>query len=230
MAPTSTPLVLVVDDEPGVREILRAALEREGYAVTEATDGESALTSARSRRPDLVILDLELPRLSGTEVLRQLRTGQDVPVIMLSGHGAETDRVLGLELGADDYVTKPFSPREVVARVRTVLRRSGAGPGTDQLHFDGLTIDVAAREVSRSGVDIALTSREFDLLAFLAASPRRVFSTEQLLRQVWATEPGWQNPKTVSEHVYRVRRKIEHDPARPRWLVTVRGAGYRFDP
>jgi len=232
IAPIATPLVLVlvVDDEREVREILRTALEREGYAVAEAADGDTALASFRGRRPDLVILDLGLPGTPGIDVLRHLRSSQNVPVIILSGHGDETDRVLGLELGADDYVTKPFSPREVAARVRTVLRRVGPDPGADRLQFDGLTIDLAAREVSRPGAEVTLTSREFDLLAFLAASPRRVFSADQLLRQVWATEPGWQNPKTVSEHIYRVRRKIEDDPAHPHWLVTVRGAGYRFDP
>jgi two-component system, OmpR family, phosphate regulon response regulator PhoB len=222
--------VLVVDDEREVREILRVALEREGYAVIEADTGDAALAAVRARRPRLMILDLGLPGTGGIEVLRQVRGGHDLPVIILSGHDDETDRLLGLELGADDYVTKPFSPREVAARVRTVLRRAGPSPARELLRFDGLEIDLAAREVTRLGATVALTSREFDLLAFLAVSPRRVYSAEQLLRQVWSAEPEWQNAKTVSEHVYRVRRKIEDDPAHPRRVVTVRGAGYRFDP
>ncbi len=222
--------VLIVDDEREVRSILRDALEREGFTVAEAADGEKALLAVRSLTPSLVILDLGLPARTGIDVLREIRSWGDIPVIVLTGRGEETDRVLGLELGADDYVTKPFSPREVAARVRTVLRRADPDPHREVLRFDDLTIDLAAREVQRSGVPVDLTSRELDLLAFLAQAPRRVFSPEQLLRQVWASEPGWQNPKTVSEHVYRVRRKLEPDPAHPRWIITVRGSGYRFDP
>lgn len=235
--PDNTPAgadILVVDDEQDVRSILREVLERAGFAVAEAADGESALTAIHARRPSLVILDLGLPRLRGTEVLRVLRAEGNLPVIILSGQGEELDRILGLELGADDFVAKPFSPREVVARVTSVLRRTQLVPTTgatdNRLEFGDLVIDSAAREVRDRGEVIELTAREFDLLVFLASSPRRVFSPEQLLHHVWGAEPGWVNPNTVSEHVYRVRRKLglgrEHHPS----ITTVRGAGYRFDP
>jgi DNA-binding response OmpR family regulator len=221
--------VLVVDDEDEIRRILRDVLEPEGYSVFEAAGGQDALTRIRTDRPDVVILDLGLPDQRGLEVLRELRAESSVPVIVLSGQVDETDRVLGLELGADDYVTKPFSPREVAIRVRNVLRRFTPG-SADVLRFDDFTIDLRAREVVCGGLVIDLTSREFDLISFLASEPRRVFSPDQLLRQVWQTEPGWQSPTTVSEHVYRIRQKLELDPHQPRRLVTVRGAGYRFDP
>ncbi|MGZ4727215.1 MAG: response regulator transcription factor [Acidimicrobiales bacterium] len=222
--------VLIVDDEHEVRAILRSALEREGFAVTEAADGDQALESIRSRAPSLIILDLGLPTTPGIDLLRELRSSGSIPVIVVTGRGDEIDRVLGLELGADDYVTKPFSPREVAARVKSVLRRTEPDQPVDLLRFGEWTIDLAAREVRRGEVAATLTSREFDLLAFLARHPRRVFSPDQLLREIWATEPGWQSAKTVGEHVYRVRHKVEPDPTHPRWIVTVRGAGYRFDP
>lgn len=224
------PLVLVVDDEHEVRAILRAALERDGFSVSEAGDGVTAVDRASERRPDLVLLDLGLPGMAGLDVLRALRRVSDVPVIVLSGKGEVTDRVVGLELGADDYIVKPFSPREVVSRVRTVLRRMGTAPSSGVLHHDDLTIDTRAREVTLDGRVVELTAKEFDLIAFLATSPRQVFSSDQLLRQVWASDPDWQSTDTVREHVSRVRRKLCIDPAHPRWLVTVRGGGYRFDP
>jgi len=226
----TSPDILVVDDEAEVREILRHVLEREGFAVREAADGEAALEAVRATMPGLVVLDLGLPGHSGLDVLRALKADSRVPVIVVSGMSDEADRVVGLELGADDYVTKPFSPREVVARVKNILRRSTPDAGGDVLAFDGLTLDLAAREVRCNGALIDLTNREFDLVSFLASSPRRVFSADQLLKEVWGAEPGWQSPNTVSEHVYRIRRHLETDPRRPRWIVTVRGAGYRFDP
>lgn len=222
--------VLVIEDEPDIRSVLREALEREGFTVAEVGDGDAALEAVRSLAPSLVILDLGLPRRPGIEVLREIRAAGGTPVIILSGRGEETDRILGLELGADDFVTKPFSPREVAVRAKAVLRRTGAVATVDVLRFGDLTIDLAARELRVSGRLIDLTSREFSLVAFLASSPRRVYSAEQLLRHVWGAEPEWQNPNTVGEHVYRIRRKLEADPARPRRLTTVRGAGYRFEP
>jgi DNA-binding response OmpR family regulator len=186
--------------------------------------------AVRSFRPDLVVLDVMLPGATGLDVLRRHDTSR-VPVILLTARVDEADRVLGLELGADDYVTKPFSPREVVARVRTVLRRAQAAPATGQpLAFDGLTIDVAAREVNVSGTATAVTAKEFDLLAFLAGSPRQVFSRAQLLHSVWDSAPEYQDPATVTVHVRRLRQKIEADPEQPRWITTVYGVGYRFEP
>jgi DNA-binding response OmpR family regulator len=188
--------------------------------------------------PELVVLDLGLPKLRGLDVLRRVRKDDSapvssMPVIVLSGQSDETDRILGLELGADDYVVKPFSPRELVARVRSVLRRTRSEPlpeAFQRLQFDDLALDLTTREVLLRGEPVELRRREFDLLAFLCLSPRRVFTREQLLRQVWDSEPEWQGAGTVSEHVHRLRAKIEDDPAHPRWLVTVRGVGYRFVP
>ncbi len=229
--PTTGAPVLVVDDDPELREIVRAALQREGFSVAEAADGETALEAVEHDRPRIVVLDLGLPRLGGLKVLRRLRAAGEIPVIILSGRGDEADRIVGLELGADDYVTKPFSPRELAVRVKAVLRRGAAAAQRRLLEFQGLTIDPGAREVAMAdGSLVELTAREFDLLHFLARSPRQVFSADQLLRQVWGSDPGWQTPSTVSEHVYRVRRKIESDPRHPRWIRTVRGAGYRFEP
>jgi len=163
-------------------------------------------------------------------VLRRVRSHDAVPVIVLTGLGEETDRVVGLELGADDYMVKPFSTRELVARVRSVLRRTNQAPATDRLEFDGLTVDLSSRDVLVRGVPVELRRLEFDLLAFLASSPRQVFAREQLLDYVWHSAPDWQGAATVSEHVHRLRAKIEDDPSRPRRIVTVRGVGYRFEP
>jgi DNA-binding response OmpR family regulator len=222
-------VILVVDDDPEVRLVVRDALEREGFAVDEAGDGEVALTKIADRGPELVVLDLNLGRVRGLDVLRRLAARPSPPVIVLSGLADESDRVAGLELGADDYVAKPFSPRELVARVRSVLRRH-AGPQPSSFDFGTLRLDLARREVEIDGVSVALRRREFDLLAFLASSPRRVFSRAQLLVNVWNVEPDWQSEATVSEHVHRLRAKIEQDPGRPRWITTVRGVGYRFEP
>ena len=172
-----------------------------------------------------------LPKLDGFSVLTEVRKAADVPVILLTARTEETDRVLGLELGADDYVVKPFSPRELAARVRSVLRRARPASTPSQLEFDGLTIDGVSREVRLGDDDpVELTPKEFDLLAFLAASPRQVFSRGQLLEQVWDSSPDYQDPSTVTVHVRRLRQKIEADPDAPRWITTVWGVGYRFEP
>jgi DNA-binding response OmpR family regulator len=222
--------VLVVDDEPMVREVVTRYLERDGYVVDAVGDGAAALELAGRTAFDLVVLDLMLPALGGLDVLGQLRRRGDTPVIVLTARGDEGDRVLGLELGADDYVVKPFSPRELSARVRSVLRRASAPPAAAPLRFDELEIDPATREVRLGGRVVDLTRREFDLLAFLAAAPRQVFTRAQLLAQVWDSSPDWQDPATVTVHVGHLRQKLEPDPSRPRWLVTVRGVGYRFEP
>jgi two-component system phosphate regulon response regulator PhoB len=223
-------MILVVDDDRDLVDVVRTALERDGFAVDEARDGETALAKIASIRPALVVLDLGLPKVGGLDVLRRVRGHDAVPVIVLTGLGEETDRVVGLELGADDYIVKPFSPRELVARVRSVLRRTSQAPAPDRLEFDGLTVDLSSRDVLVKGVPVELRRLEFDLLAFLASSPRQVFAREQLLASVWESTPDWQNVATVSEHVHRLRAKIEDDPSRPRRIVTVRGVGYRFEP
>ena len=223
--------VLVVDDEPTVREVLCAYLDRGGFDVAEAADGPAAIRAVRELQPDLVVLDLMLPQLDGLSVLTEIRQDSTVPVIVLTALADEGDRVLGLELGADDYVVKPFSPREVTARVKAVLKRAASdGSPTDRLEFDGLSIDGATREVVVDGRQVELTPKEFDLLSFLASSPRQVFSRGQLLEQVWGSSREWQDPSTVTVHVGRVRQKIESNPNEPRWLSTVWGVGYRFEP
>ncbi|MDP9342840.1 MAG: response regulator transcription factor [Actinomycetota bacterium] len=222
--------VLVVDDEPIVVDVLTRYLTREGFEVATAQDGQEAVESIRSFRPDLVLLDLMLPRLDGLEVFRRIREANTVPVIMLTARGEETDRVVGLELGADDYVTKPFSPREIVARVRAVLRRAEhRGQAREALSFGDLDIDGRSREVRLSGTPVRLTPKEFDLLHFLASSPGQVCTRLDILEELWdfAFEG---DPSTVTVHVRRLREKIEYDPSTPRHLVTVWGVGYRFDP
>jgi DNA-binding response OmpR family regulator len=223
--------VLVVDDEPMVREVLTRYLEKAGFHVDVAEDGEQALAAYATSPPDLVLLDLMLPRIGGLEVFRRMREQGPAAVIMLTAKGEETDRVVGLELGADDYVTKPFSPREVVARVRAVLRRS-APLETDPRRVvvvDGLEIDGPRREVRRGGVPVRFTRKEFDLLFLLASNAGRAFTRSELLEDVW--DFAWDgDTATVTVHVRRVREKIEDDPSSPRHLVTVWGVGYRFDP
>ena len=234
MVPSDSPgngRVLVVDDEPMVREVVTAYLERDGFNVQGAATGPEALDALRAVPPDLVILDVMLPGVDGLEILRRLRATADVPVIFLTARTEETDRVLGLELGADDYVVKPFSPRELTARVRSVLRRArpvDQPPG--RLEYGGFIIDGKAREVFVDNEIIELTPKEFDLLAFLAASPRQVFSRGQLLEQVWDSSLDYQDPSTVTVHVRRLRQKIEPSPDDPRWLRTVWGVGYKFEP
>jgi DNA-binding response OmpR family regulator len=223
--------ILVVDDEPRVREVVAGYLEREGFRALEAADAEQARRHLAGPMPDLVVLDVMFPGASGFDLLADLRRrGERVPVILLTARAEETDRVLGLELGADDYVVKPFSPRELVARVRSVLRRSVAPPVSDPMVFDRLRIDPTSREVFVDGDAVELTAREFDLLHYLASHPRQVFSRDQLLAQVWGSSSDWQDPATVTVHVGRIRRKVEEDPEDPRLIVTVWGIGYRFEP
>ncbi len=220
--------VLVVDDEPIVREVVVRYLEREGFRTLEAGDGQRARELVETGTPSLVVLDVMLPGLDGLALCRWIRSRSDLPVIMLTARGEEADRIVGLELGADDYVTKPFSPRELAARVRTVLRRTGpAETREERLSFDGLELDAGAREVHRNGKTLRLTAKEFDLLWFLASHPRRVFSRDQLMSRVWGYEAAL-DTGTVTVHMRRLREKIETDPSRPRFLETVWGIGYRF--
>jgi DNA-binding response OmpR family regulator len=222
--------VLVVDDEPIVREVVVGYLQRDGFRTLEAADGDRARAVLESDSPSLVILDVMLPGIDGLELCRWIRSRSQVPVILLTARGEETDRIVGLELGADDYVTKPFSPRELAARVRTVLRRSSPPPASEEhLSFDGLEIDSRTREVLKSGSPVVTTAKEFDLLWFLARHPRQVFSRDQLMDGVWGYEAAV-DTGTVTVHVRRLREKIEDDPAHPERLQTVWGVGYRFVP
>lgn len=243
-------LALVVDDDPTVREVVAGYLERAGLQVEQAADGDAALALAAARPPDVVVLDLMLPGVDGLEVFRRLRSQRgDLPIVMLTARGDEADRVLGLEVGADDYVTKPFSARELVLRVQSILRRSvvervgGDHPRTaaepsdspppapdtapDLLTDGGLLLDRRARRAQLDGAELALTVREYDLLAHLMANPGVAFSREDLMRQVWGWEYGDQS--TVTVHVRRLREKVEPDPAAPQRVVTVWGVGYRWD-
>ncbi len=222
--------VLVVDDEPIVREVVVRYLRSEGYRTIEAADGDVACELVERERPDLVVLDLMLPGTDGLAVCRWIRARFELPVIMLTARVEEADRIVGLELGADDYVTKPFSPRELAARVKTVLRRSRSPEVVDaRLAFGDLEIDGSAREVRKAGALLKLTAKEFDLLWFMASNPRHVFSRDQLMDRVWGYEAAF-DTGTVTVHVRRVREKIERDPARPEHLETVWGVGYRFVP
>jgi two-component system response regulator ResD len=221
--------ILVVDDDPTISDVVARYLRGEGYDVDVALDGAEALESARARYPDLVVLDLMLPRVDGLEVCRQLRTQGAVPIIMLTAKGEETDKLVGLSLGADDYMTKPFSPKELVARVKAVLRRSAFPIGYEgkTLRFHNLSINPRTRQVKVSGRDVDLTAKEFDLLWFLAQRPQQVFSREQLLNDVWDYLYAG-DTSTVTVHIRRLREKIEADPARPRYILTVWGVGYKF--
>ncbi len=226
----AAPKILVVDDEPTVREVVAQYLVRDGYVVRELDRGDLVDAAVAQFQPDLIVLDIMLPGASGLDFLRRAGSNR-VPVILLTARVEESDRVLGLELGADDYVSKPFSPRELVARVRTVLRRAQSTPETTtSLQFEGLQLDLRAREVLVGGRSVALTAKEFDLLAFLAQSPRAVFSRAQLLHHVWDSSPDYQDPATVTVHVRRLRNKIEENPEQARWITTVWGVGYRFEP
>ena len=227
---SSMTTVLVVDDEPIVRDVVVRYLRRDGFTTLEAGDGDAARRLIETDEPELVVLDVMLPGTDGLELCRWIRGRSDLPVIMLTARGEEADRIVGLELGADDYVTKPFSPRELATRVRTVLRRSRGTPTpTERLAFADVVLDGASREVTKAGVAVTLTAREFDLLWFLASHPRHVFSRDQLMDRVWghaaAVDTG-----TVTVHIRRLREKIETEPARPVHLQTVWGVGYRFDP
>jgi DNA-binding response OmpR family regulator len=231
--------IVVVDDDPTVADVVGRYLVRDGHTVECVHDGHEALRRIAERQPDLVVLDLMLPGIDGLEVCRRLRERWPIPVVMLTALGDETDRLAGFEIGADDYVTKPFSPRELAMRVRSVLRRSRSAAPTDRADGPGqaeqgiltdrdVTIDLAAHEVHISGKLVQLTSREYDLLVFLLRNPRQAFTREQLLSEVW----GWTfgDTSTVTVHVRRLREKLESDPTLPRRIVTVWGVGYRYEP
>ncbi len=225
--------VLVVDDEHMVTEVLELYLRRDDFEVTTAGDGESALKLAREWGPDLVVLDLMLPKMDGLQVCRILRRDSDVPILMLTARGEESDRIVGLELGADDYIVKPFSPRELVARVKAVLRRSNTegrrAPGSgDALQVQDLRIAPKRREVAVNGQPVTLTAKEFDLLYFLASHDGQVFTREQLMNDVWDYTYA-ADASTVTVHIRRLRAKLEADPTRPRYLKTMWGVGYKFE-
>lgn len=222
--------VVIVDDDRDMRQSIRAVLEGDGFRVTPMAEGEPLLAMLPERHPDLVILELVLPGVQGLEVLRQLQNQGRIPAIVVSSKGSETDRIVGLEMGADDYLAKPFSPRELLARAHAVLRRTTHQCPCDTLEYDGFRIDLSCRDVVVDGEEIELTSLEFNLLAFLATSPRQVFSRETLLDRVWGSSSEWQTAATVSEHIHRLRRKLELDATSPRRIETLRGAGYRFVP
>jgi DNA-binding response OmpR family regulator len=223
--------ILVVDDEPNIREVVELYLRRDGHTVVAAADGEEALRLYQQTEPDLVVLDLMLPRVSGLEVCRRIQAGERVPVVMLTARGEEEDRIVGLGIGADDYVVKPFSPRELAARVEAVLRRvneARAGSGDEKsMVFGDLRIDPGAREVTIRDAPVTLTAREFDLLHHMASHPKRVFTRDHLMETVWGYAFAG-DTSTVTVHIRRLREKIEPDPARPRYLQTVWGVGYRF--
>ncbi len=227
--------ILVVDDDPEITKLLEKFLSNEGYEVSVASNGAGALSAAGASEPDLVILDIVLGNEDGREVLRELRLISDVPTIFLTGRGLESERIAGLKLGADDYMVKPFSLGEMSARIESILRRSGVN--TSQHHIEApnivygtLQINENTHEVRLGGELLDLTSKEFALLNFMAATPRQVYSRAQLLEHVWASSSEWQNEATVTEHIRRLRSKIEQDPDKPMWIKTVRGVGYRFEP
>lgn len=226
--------ILVVDDEASVVEVVCLYLQREGFAVRIARDGRTALQAIQEKQPALVVLDLMLPEIDGLEIMRRLRDDADVdvPVIMLTARRQETDRIYGLELGADDYVVKPFSPAELVSRVKAVMRRTYGktnGEGERPLTFGELTIDPKTRLVTVRGQNVELTATEFNLLYFIACHPRQVFKRDQLLENVWGFSE-YVDPSTVTVHIRRLREKIEEDPSNPTWLLTVWGVGYKFEP
>ncbi len=228
--PAPVARVLVVDEDPSVRHLAAAAFRREGFVTDELADGLEAIERLRSGPPDLLVLDLRLPGVGGLEVLKSARETWNGPVVMLSALDDEIDRIAGLELGADDYVVKPFSPRELAVRARNILRRVNEASSRHRLlEFGDLVIDPATRDVRVADVPAELTAKEFDLLVHLARSPRWVFTRDQLLVSVWNSSPEWQTTATVTEHVRRLRRAIEKDPSNPRWICTVRGVGYRFE-
>ncbi len=222
--------VLVVDDELIVRDVVARYLVRDGHSIVQAGDGETARSIFERDAPALVVLDVMLPGIDGLELMRWIRERSNVPVILLTARGEESDRIVGLELGADDYVTKPFSPRELAARVRTVLRRAPEPhSGPERIEFGDVEVETASREVTKCGKPLRLTLKEYDLLSFLASNPNRVFSREQLMDRVWGYEAAL-DTGTLTVHVRRLREKIEDDPSRPRHFETVWGMGYRFRP
>jgi DNA-binding response OmpR family regulator len=223
--------ILLVDDEDSIQKLLTYPLEREGYRVLQARDGEEALTRFASERVDLVVLDIMLPKLDGLEVCKRLRAESEVPIIMLTARDDELDKVLGLELGADDYITKPFSIREFRSRVRALLRRASVArqvdEGDDLITAEGLTIDLSRRAVEVGGQRVQLTYVEFELLRILASHPGRVYSRRMLLEALWGGA-DYREPRTIDVHVRHLREKLERDPAEPEYILTVRGVGYRF--
>lgn len=232
--------ILVVDDDEGVRTSVTWALEADGFVVESASDGVSAIEQIESSPPSLVVLDLSLPGIGGLDILRRVRQSEQrsetfrLPIIVLSGRDGETDRIVGLDLGADDYLVKPFSPGELAARTRSVLRRCGSdGGGGSRGRFVpqgvGVEVDTESREVWVDGDSVDLAAKEFDLLEYFVAHPRRACTRDELLSAVWSSGEGWQTPATVTEHVYRLRQKLEDDPRRPTLLTTVRAVGYRWE-
>ncbi len=226
-------MILVVEDEPSISEVVSLYLRRAGFEVAAVSDGQAALDVLARRSVELIVLDLMLPKVDGLEVARRVRRRGETPIIMLTARGDETDRIAGLEIGADDYVVKPFSPQELVSRVRAVLRRARSASDDTaleaSLEYDGLAIDPRTRLATVDGEERALTAKEFELLWALASNPRRAFSREQLLERAWGSA-DYIDPSTVTVHVRRLREKMERDPAEPRHIVTVWGHGYRFDP
>jgi DNA-binding response OmpR family regulator len=223
--------ILLVDDEDSIQKLLAYPLEREGFRVLQARDGEEALEQFASERVDLVVLDVMLPKLDGLEVCKRLRAESEVPIIMLTARGDELDKVLGLELGADDYITKPFSIREFRSRVRALLRRTAgarsSAPDAEVIAADGLKIDLARRSVEVQSRPVQLTYVEFELLRTLASNPGRVYSRRRLLEALWGAA-DYREPRTIDVHVRHLREKLERDPAEPEYILTVRGVGYRF--
>jgi DNA-binding response OmpR family regulator len=224
--------ILVVDDEKTIVKGLKFSLEKEGYEVLAAYDGAEALSLFKTESPDLIVLDLMLPEVDGFEVCRRIRKGSEVPIIMLTARGEDIDKILGLELGADDYVTKPFNPRELTARIKAILRRAQIPPGKDQagmqlIRLQDLQIDLFQRKVRIRDKEVDLTSKEFALLSLLASHPGRVFSREKLLEHVWGYD-YYGDARTVDVHIRHMREKIEPDPATPQLILTVWGAGYKF--
>lgn len=223
--------ILVVDDEETIREVVRRYLEREGFRVNEASNGFEALDAIRAEPPDLIVLDLMLPGIDGLSLTEHIRQDRRIPIIMLTAKGEASDRIRGLDMGADDYMAKPFSPQEVVSRVRAVLRRIGVETPSSRgntLEFQDLRIDPTSRSVFLCNEAITLTAKEFDLLYFFASNPRQVFSRAQLLDKVWGDEL-YTDPSTVTVHIRRLREKIESDPSKPQHLLTVWGVGYKFE-
>jgi DNA-binding response OmpR family regulator len=227
----SRPSILIVDDESTIREVVRRYLERDGFQVWEAADGFEALDAIKSEQPDLILLDLMLPGIDGLTLTRHLRQDRAIPIIMLTAKGEASDRIRGLDLGADDYITKPFSPQEVVSRVRAVLRRSGrqvVSQDDKPIEVGRLLIDPVSRSVKIDGQPVSLTLKEYDLLLHFIQHPQQVFTRAQLLAQVWGDEL-YTDPTTVTVHIRRLREKIERDPSAPQAILTVWGVGYKFE-
>jgi two-component system phosphate regulon response regulator PhoB len=228
---SSSARLLVVEDDDEMRNLLAQLLSVDGYDVEAVSDSAAAITALSRQEPDLALLDIVLGKEDGRDLLVEFRRMSDVPVVFLTGRGHEIDKIAGLKMGADDYIVKPFSPGELSARVGALLRRSRRPSRPSGISdFGGLRIDFVAREVEVDSQVVDLTPKEFDLLAFLAASPRRAYDRGQLLTHVWSSSTEWQAEATVTEHIRRLRRKIETDPDRPKWITTVRGVGYRFEP